>query len=490
MRVNNLKFSAVLLVSMLVSVAFIMPSSADEPVTESWVRTSDNWGRGEAVAVDSNDNIIVTGGHYDTIKYDKYGNEIWNTSFLGFWALGLAVDSEDNIVVAGYGGRSIQVVKFDPDGNELWNVTNPNSDTASGVAIDSNDNIIVIGYDHPPYPYGGTYNITVYKYDSDGIELWNLTYDSCYYDYGTDVAIDSSDNIIITGYVHHRIWHSISPPSYTDLHYYLTIKYTSTGTELWNVTFDAGNDIQEYAYGVEVDSDDNIIVTGYSPHSGTADFYTIKYDPNGNEVWNSSFDFGQEIANCIAIDSCDNIILAGEIYFSHSIYDYVDGIIVKLDPDGNELWNYTYNTGESNCFKGIAVDSKNNIVVVGYSENWSLYNPKFVTLKLTDDDSILNEIEDMLEDLDDYISSQPGTAFKNNPTNRKNAFSNKIEEVMDLIDTGEYENAIDKLERDIRAKADGSMGGNPRNDWVTDPDAQEDICQFVDDLISYLETLI
>jgi hypothetical protein len=84
----------------------------------------------------------------------------------------------------------------------------------------------------------------------------------------------------------------------------------------------------------------------------------------------------------------------------------------------------------------------------------------------------------------------PGSDFKNNPTTRKNALSNKIKEVMDLIDAGEYEDAIDKLENDIRAKADGSLGGNYKNDWVTDPDAQEDICQFVDDLISYLETLI
>jgi uncharacterized delta-60 repeat protein len=404
--------------------------------------------------------------------------------------MGVAVDSEDNIILVGYGGYEIHVVKLDPDGNELWNVTELNSDVAKGVAVDSEDNIVVIGYDYPPYPYDGTYNITVYKYDPDGVQLWNLTYDSGFSDYGMGIVVDSLDNIIICGYVHHRIWHSISPPSYTDVHYYLTIKYNPSGSELWNATFDSGDDIQEYAYGVAVDSNDNVIVTGYSPHSGTADFYTIKYDPEGNELWNSSFDMGQEIGTCVVIDSHDNIIIAGEIYFSHSTYDYEDGIIVKLDSDGNELWNYTYNTGELNWFKGVAVDSNDNIIVVGCSENWSLYNPKFVTIKLRDDDSISNELEDMVEELDDYILSLPGTAFKNNPSNRKNAFSNKIEEVMALIDASEYEDAIDKLENDIRSKADGSLGGNPRNDWVTDPDVQEDICQFVDDLISYLETLI
>jgi hypothetical protein len=243
MRVNYLKVVVLVLVILLIGISCFSSSIADAPVSEVWVRTRDTWGRGESVAVDSEDNIIVTGSQFDTIKYDKYG------------------------------------------------------------------------------------------------------------------------------------------------------------TELWNATYDSGDDIQEYAYGVAVDSNDNIIVTGYSPHNGTVNFYTIKYYPSGTELWNSSFDMGQEIAYCIAIDSNDNIIIAGEFYIYHNRYNTWDGIIVKIDSDGNELWNLTYDTGESNLFKGIAVDSNDNILVVGYTENWSISNAKFVTLKLTDDDSILNEIKDTFEDL-------------------------------------------------------------------------------------------
>ncbi len=491
MRVSNLKLIAILLVTLLFGLAFTMPTNADEPVTESWVVIEDVWGHAEAVAVDSNDNIIVTGSHFDTFKYDKHGNELWNTSFLGFWAMGVAVDSNDNIIITGYGDREIQVVKFDPDGNELWNVTDLNSDVAKGVAIDSDDNIVVIGYDTPPYPYTGTYNITVYKYDHDGVQLWNLTYDSGYYDYGMDIAVDSLDNILITGYVWHRVWHNVSPPSYIDVHYYLTKKYSPAGIELWTATYDAGDDLQEYAYGIAVDSGDNVIVTGYSPISGNTDYYTIKYTPNGIEIWNATFNSGpSKIANDVAIDSNDNIIIVGYFFIFHNINDYFDSLIVKYDSDGNELWNYTYNTGEGNILNGVAIDSNNNIIAVGWTENLSEYNPSFVIIKLTDDDSLLNELEDMVLDLDEYIHSLPTDAFKNNPTNRKNAFSNKLDEVWDMIEAGEYEEAIDKLEQDIRAKADGSLGGNPSNDWVTDPDAQEDICELVDELISYLETLI
>jgi PKD repeat protein len=46
-----------------------------------------------------------------------------------------------------------------------------------------------------------------------------------------------------------------------------------------------------------------------------------------------------------------------------------------------------------------------------------------------------------------------------------------------------------KLRNDIRAKADGSVGGNPNDDWITDPAAQQAICAIIDDIITYLESL-
>ena len=83
----------------------------------------------------------------------------------------------------------------------------------------------------------------------------------------------------------------------------------------------------------------------------------------------------------------------------------------------------------------------------------------------------------------------PDDTFTNNPDQRKNALAEKLEEVLELIDAGEYQEAIDKLQNDIRAKADGSVDGDPSNDWITDPDEQQEICAMIDYLIAYLETL-
>jgi Tol biopolymer transport system component len=122
-----------------------------------------------------------------------------------------------------------------------------------------------------------------------------------------------------------------------------------------------------------------------------------------------------------------------------------------------------------------------------------------VILTVTDDDggigtdnmeiTILSE-EEAITTVDDNIQDLSDDAFKINPDQRKNALSEKLDEVIGLIEAGEYQEAIEKLQNDIRAKADGYVDGNPVNDWITDPDEQQELCMMVDDLIAYLETLL
>jgi predicted alpha/beta superfamily hydrolase len=79
------------------------------------------------------------------------------------------------------------------------------------------------------------------------------------------LAVDSQDNVIVTGY-------SANGPTSS----YYTIIYDKDGNEIENATYGNGGDNQ--ALGVAVDSEDNIIVTGYSTNeNGNTDYYTIKY---------------------------------------------------------------------------------------------------------------------------------------------------------------------------------------------------------------------
>jgi len=91
--------------------------------------------------------------------------------------------------------------------------------------------------------------------------------------------------------------------------------------------------------------------------------------------------------------------------------------------------------------------------------------------------------------MDAYIQSLPSQAFKGPASERKKALHGILVDVKRMIERGKYQGATDKLVTDIRAKADGSVGGDAKNDWIIDPLAQYDLCNMVDDIRVYLSRL-
>ncbi len=135
------------------------------------------------------------------------------------------------------------------------------------VAIDSEGNLLVTGTrQHPPYSaYSNVWDYHTIKYDSNGKIIWSRTYQNGYANWPMGLAVDSRDNVIVTGW---------SSNGTTDSYY--TVGYDTDGNEIGNATYDNG--YGDEAFGVAVDSQDNIIVTGCSKNeNGNTDYYTIKY---------------------------------------------------------------------------------------------------------------------------------------------------------------------------------------------------------------------
>jgi uncharacterized delta-60 repeat protein len=298
----------------------------DKDGNEIWSKSYDGGYNDEAngVAVDSEDNIIVTGfshnatgnekDDYYTIKYDQDGNEIWNKSYTDGGtdqAMAVAVDSQDNIIVTGCGVEYL-TIKYDRNGTEIWNQTYhdcPVSE-AFGVAVDFDDNVIVTGESC----YARGYWHTIKYNGTDGSQIWLVTYGGGGDNEGHCVAVDSEGNIIVTG---------TSQPYFTHAQFwdYHTIKYDHNGKEIWSRTYETGH--CNWPTGVAVDSADNVIVTGYSSDGSTeSNYYTIIYDKDGNEIANATYDSGyDDEAMGVAVDSEGNIIVTGAS-FDGSTYNY------------------------------------------------------------------------------------------------------------------------------------------------------------------------
>lgn len=269
-------------------------------------------------------------------------------------ALALAVDGLGNVYVTGYSDgnatdRDYATIKYNPDGNELWvaryNGPGNDSDRARAVAVDTLGNAYVTG---DSIGDGTWSDYTTIKYGPDSNEpLWVARYNgpANHVDSAFDMALDAEGNVYITGGSYS------GDTNYMD---YATIKYDPNGNELWVARYNRTRRSGDIATSIAVDDLGNVYITG---HSGTREvecYVTVKYDSGGNKLWATScVGSGEAIPFDIAVDDLGNV--------------YVTGMwaTVKYDPNGNELWSKE--EGPAIEKVGIAVDGVGNVYVAGRS---------------------------------------------------------------------------------------------------------------------------
>ena len=365
----------------------------DNQGNELWRRLygQEQWSeQAQAMAVDSAGNVCITGFRGSrslTVKYNAAGAELWaveydNPATSSDYAYALALDSQDNILIGGYSyvsggsGNDYLVIKYDPDGLELWtagyNSPDNGNDRAFKIVTDAQDNVIVSGYS---YGAGTSYDYTSVKFDEQGNQLWTARYNGTGNsgDYVQDLTVDETGNIYITGYVYNL-------GAGRD---YATIKYDADGNQLWAATFDGAAQGSDYAAALLVDDWNNVYVTGYSYGIGTGyDITTVKYDSDGDRQWvtyyNDPINNG-DYARDIAGDAEGNVYVLG--------YSYIDGqadfVTIKYTPDANEIWWARYD-GPANWIddvpQALALDRRGNVYVTGISGGVGT-NEDFVTVK-------------------------------------------------------------------------------------------------------------
>lgn len=150
----------------------------------------------------------------------------------------------------------------------------------------------------------------------------------------------------------------------------LTIKYDPDGIQLWARRYDGPASGEDIAHALALDASGNVYMTGASSGSGTShDYTTIKYYPSGDTAWVRRYDGpanGSDQACGVCVDDSENVYVTG---FSWGGLVNLDYATVKYGPEGQQLWARRYN----GAFKGedrataLAVDDWGNLHVTGYS---------------------------------------------------------------------------------------------------------------------------
>jgi len=157
---------------------------------------------------------------------------------------------------------------------------------------------------------------------------------------------------------------------------YATIKYDSSGDQLWVARYagPSGSPYSAYdlANAITVDASGSVYVTGYSDGGATSyDYVTIKYNSDGTEQWKARYNgLGDkyDYANAIVVDEFGCVYVTG---YSENLWSRQDYATVKYDSDGGRLWVAIYNGGANHNDRAcsIAVDLSGNVYVTGYSHD-------------------------------------------------------------------------------------------------------------------------
>jgi len=118
------------------------------------------------------------------------------------------LDGSNNVIVTGYSigsgsGNDFATIKYSSAGVPLWtnryNGPGNASDwlTAFALAVDGSNNVVVTGSSRGS---GSSDDFATIKYSSAGVPLWTNRYNGpVHIDNGKAIALDTNNNVIVTG---------------------------------------------------------------------------------------------------------------------------------------------------------------------------------------------------------------------------------------------------------------------------------------------------
>jgi cysteine-rich repeat protein len=219
-------------------------------------------------------------------------------------------------------------------GSVIWeasyNAGASSCDYFYGVDVAPNGRIAVVGQLGKVSDMLADCKVIVRVYEPDGSLVWSAiptTGPNCDEAWGVDW--DAQNNLWISGTIY----------SAQNLRDQWVRRYDPVGNSLWSRTF--GTAMQDYSYGIAVDSEGRGILVGANQMMNTGYDVSLRaISSNGTTIWASNINQGP---NDFALD----VMTAGDFIYVAGLLEFVgqnqNVWAAKLDLDGNAVWNYVYN---------------------------------------------------------------------------------------------------------------------------------------------------
>jgi hypothetical protein len=248
-------------------------------------------------------------------------------------------------------------VVFEPAENiPIWNYTydafgSEENNRGYSIIETSDGGFVVAGQ-----AQNTTMDFWVMRVDANGTELWNTTIDNGSLERAYDVIEVSSGGFAACGYVRISSWN-----------YYYLVRLNESGDVDWMKNYTGNADTEARALA-ETD-DGGFILVGRDNYGGG--MYVVRTDENGTLEWDTTIYHGDNLfgSDVVDLSGSNGYIVAGFTEIENGdTYDFFH--LMKLDEDGNHVWNSTHGGPETEYCFGMTQALDGGYVLGGTTSSW------------------------------------------------------------------------------------------------------------------------
>lgn len=246
----------------------------------------------------------------------------------------------DEYILAGWtnsfgaGSKDGWLLKLNQRGDVIWGKTygGSRSDIFEDIQQTADDGYVVAGWTYPAGP--SRTDGWILKLNGNGDIDWQKTYGGEENNYAYSIRQTLDGGYVIAGSI------DVDPNHDGDYDFWI-VKLGHNGDIIWQKAYGGIDD--DFAYSVQQTLDGEYIVVGITSSfgAGDRDVWILKLDPDGDIIWQKTYGGSDDDRAYSVQHTADGgYVVAGNTYsFGLS---YADCWVFKLDSEGNITWQKTY----------------------------------------------------------------------------------------------------------------------------------------------------
>ena len=300
--------------------------------------------------------------------YCEEENNSWEKTYGGSErdvALSIVQTKDDGYAVSGFtrskgkGKSDAWILKLNETGNIIWDKLYGRSenDVANSIIQTKDGGFAISGY--TIFKDLGEADLFILKLDEAGNKIWDKIFFGRNWDTAYTIIETKDEAFIIVGYT----WSKGAGKSDA-----WVIKLDSNGNMLWNKTF--GGDENDEAHSIIQTEEGNFVIAGKTKSKGKGkwDAWIIKLDEQGNIDWDNTFGGSEDDCAYAITETKDG----GYVFSGYTMSEgngKEDVLVVKLDDEGNILWNKTFGGIHEDIAKSLVKEENGDFIIAGETKS-------------------------------------------------------------------------------------------------------------------------